>query len=48
MPNDLVAATRARLDALCLTHPDRHVGGEGNRVANELFAREVEAAGCAV
>lgn len=33
------------LDELCLTHPDRHVGGPGNCAANELFARAAEEAG---
>lgn len=45
MHDELVERTRTRLDALCLSYPDRHVGGDGNRAANELFASEVQAAG---
>ncbi len=45
MHTGLVTRTCERLDALCLTHPDRHVGGEGVRAANELFAADVAAAG---
>ena len=41
----LVERTRERLDALCLTHPDRHVGGPGVAAANDLFAQAVEEAG---
>ncbi len=37
--------TSDRLAALCGPHPDRHVGGPGNRAANELFATEAAAAG---
>ena len=37
--------TAERLSALCDSHPDRHVGGPGNRAANDLFAEEAEAAG---
>ena len=37
--------TTQRLTALCTTHPDRHVGGPGNRAANDLFAEEAAAAG---
>lgn len=48
MEEALAARTRTRLDALCLTWPDRHVGGEGVRAANKLFAREVAAAGLEV
>jgi aminopeptidase YwaD len=48
MAHDPITAARERLDALCLAHPDRHVGGEGNRAANELFAREAAAAGCEI
>ncbi|MBE0476140.1 MAG: M28 family peptidase [Coriobacteriia bacterium] len=29
------------VEALCLRHPDRHVGSEGNRAANEYFAESV-------
>jgi aminopeptidase YwaD len=42
---DLIARTRDRLDALCLTYPDRHVGGPGVTAANALFSREAESAG---
>ncbi len=45
MPRDHVQDARTRLDALCLTHPDRHVGGPGNRDATELFATAAGAAG---
>lgn len=45
MPSPLIERTRERLDALCMTHPDRHVGGEGNRAANDLFEREAVGAG---
>ncbi len=48
MPDDPATRTRERLDALCLTHPDRHVGGPGVAAANDLFAREAEAAGFSV
>lgn len=48
MQQELVERTRARLDALCLTHPDRHVGGEGSKAANELFARDSIGAGARV
>lgn len=40
--------TRSRLDALCLTHPDRHVGGPGVAAANDLFADAVSLAGFSV
>ena len=40
--------TSQRLHALCEPHPDRHVGGPGNRAANDLFADEVAAAGFSV
>jgi aminopeptidase YwaD len=40
--------TSQRLTALCETHPDRHVGGPGNRAANDLLADEVAAAGFSV
>jgi aminopeptidase YwaD len=39
---------RTRIDTLCFTHPDRHVGGAGNHHAVEFFAREAEAAGFTV
>lgn len=45
MHDELVERTRARLDTLCLAHPDRHVGGQGNSAANDFFEREVQAAG---
>ncbi len=32
--------TTRRLAALCDSHPDRHVGGPGNRAANDLFAED--------
>jgi aminopeptidase YwaD len=38
-------ALARQLNDLCLIHPDRHVGGPGNRAANALFRREVEACG---
>jgi len=41
-------STGERLRALCETHPDRHVGGPGNRAANDLFAEEASAAGFSV
>lgn len=44
----LAERTRERLDSLCLTHPDRHVGGPGVADANELFAEAVRAAGFGV
>ncbi len=37
--------TSERIAALCGPHPDRHVGGPGNRAANDLFAAEAAAAG---
>jgi len=37
-----------RIDTLCLTHPDRHVGGVGNHHAVEFFAEEAERVGFAV
>ena len=37
--------TTERLTTLCTTHPDRHVGGPGNRAANDLFAEEATRAG---
>jgi aminopeptidase YwaD len=40
--------TSQRIAALCGPHPDRHVGGPGNRAANELFADEVAANGFGV
>lgn len=40
--------TFERIAALCLTHPDRHVGGAGNRAANGLFADEAAARGFVV
>jgi aminopeptidase YwaD len=40
--------TEGRLRALCESHPDRHVGGPGNRAANDLFAEAVAAAGFSV
>ena len=40
--------TTGRLTALCESHPDRHVGGPGNRAANELFVETVAAAGFSV
>jgi aminopeptidase YwaD len=40
--------TARRLHALCEAHPDRHVGGPGNRAANDLFTDEVEAVGFSV
>ena len=40
--------TERRLLLLCETHPDRHVGGPGNRAANDLFAKEVAGAGFSV
>lgn len=48
MYTGLIEQTRSRLESLCLTHPDRHVGGAGNRAANQLFEREVAAAGFVV
>lgn len=41
----LVERTRDRIDALCLAHPDRHVGGPGVAAANELFAEAAAEAG---
>ncbi|MDZ4168614.1 MAG: M28 family peptidase [Coriobacteriia bacterium] len=46
--HDLSARAAERLEALCSTHPDRHVGGPGVAAANELFAREAQAAGFGV
>ncbi len=48
MTKALAARVGRWLDELCLTHPDRHVGGPGDAAACELFAREVEAAGFSV
>lgn len=45
---DAADTARERLDALCLTHPDRHVGGPGVADANELFAGIARRAGFAV
>ena len=45
MQHDHIELAHARLEALCLTHPDRHVGGPGVTAANELFARAVREAG---
>jgi len=46
--HDPIARAGRRLDALCLTHPDRHVGGPGVAAANDLFASAVSAAGWSV
>jgi len=43
-----IARAARRLDALCLSHPDRHVGGPGVAAANDLFASAVSAAGWSV
>jgi aminopeptidase YwaD len=40
--------TTQRLSALCDQYSDRHVGGPGNRAANDLFAEQVSAAGFTV
>ncbi len=40
--------TEERLRALCETHPDRHVGGPGNRAANDLFAESRRSGGFSV
>lgn len=45
MRTDLAATIAADLDELCLTWPDRHVGGPGVLAANRLFERRVHAAG---
>ena len=41
----LTAARVAEHVRALTTHPDRHVGGEGNREATDYFARTAEAAG---
>lgn len=40
--------TAERIAALCHPHPDRHVGGPGNRAANDLFAEHAAARGLSV
>ena len=45
MEHDPIARAARRLDALCLSHSDRHVGGPGVAAANDLFASAVSAAG---
>jgi aminopeptidase YwaD len=45
MDRSAATALKHHLDDLCLSHPDRHVGGAGNRAANALFRRVAEACG---
>ena len=45
MDGNQAELARARLEQLCLAHPDRHVGGPGVTAANGLFARTVREAG---
>lgn len=44
MTEDMAARVGEWMDALCLTHPDRRVGGPGVAAGNELFGDVVTAA----